>query len=451
MWTCRKCGKPVYFAERKTSMGYEWHPECLRCEECGKRLNPGQHAEHKGVPYCHVPCYSVLFGPTLFGHGSQVEAHTSFGKNPNPRQNISTVPRGHLEGKLRAYNQFFEGKSGIVQSRLRNGRLILEGSIRIYWGVNRMIRLKEEHDDRIPVRRRRSSLRLSRLSVNLRDRENSDGNICNGHAFSSFPKENGHEDATVRSADSSPQGEPEAMDGEEGGNPKNGDAAEIARSYSTLPNPGKRCLQELLAEADLPPPAFPEEANGFESVTLRSKNRSSRVKLRRRCSINGHFYNRETSVFTPAYASVTSVWVTSLVNAPEVINQLLDKFKVENSPQDFALYVVRDNGERRLMQDDEFPLLARVMLGPDEDVAKLFIMNRENTNEIPHEVAQYLNFSEVELLSFIQKFHEEEAREVEKIKSRYAIMRQRILARMLELKSIPVTFSSERNSDKSCK
>lgn len=352
---------------------------------------------------------------------------------------------------MRAYNQFFEGKSGIVQSRLRNGRLILEGSIRIYWGVNRMIRLKEEHDDRIPVRRRRSSLRLSRLSVNLRDRENSDGNICNGHTPSSPPKENGHEDATARSADSSPQGEPEAMDEEEGGNPKNGDAAEIGRSYSTLPNPGKRCLQELLAEADLPPPSFPEEANGFESVTLRSKNRSSRVKLRRRCSINGHFYNRETSVFTPAYASVTSVWVTSLVNAPEVINQLLDKFKVENSPQDFALYVVRDNGERRLMQDDEFPLLARVMLGPDEDVAKLFIMNRENTNEIPHEVAQYLNFSEVELLSFIQKFHEEEAREVEKIKSRYAIMRQRILARMLELKSIPVTISSERNSDKSCK
>ncbi|KAG0428019.1 hypothetical protein HPB47_024976 [Ixodes persulcatus] len=231
------------------------------------------------------------------------------------------------------------------------------------------------------------------------------------------------------------------MDGEEGGNPKNGDAAEIGRSYSTLPNPGKRCLQELLAEADLPPPSFLEEANGFESVTLRSKNRSSRIEKE----------GERTSVFTPAYASVTSVWVTSLVNAPEVINQLLDKFKVENSPQDFALYVVRDNGERRLMQDDEFPLLARVMLGPDEDVAKLFIMNRENTNEIPHEVAQYLNFSEVELLSFIQKFHEEEAREVEKIKSRYAIMRQRILARMLELKSIPVTFSSERNSDKSCK
>lgn len=39
---------PLHFlfsAERKQSLGYDWHPECLRCEECGKRLNPGQHAE----------------------------------------------------------------------------------------------------------------------------------------------------------------------------------------------------------------------------------------------------------------------------------------------------------------------------------------------------------------------------------------------------------------------
>jgi len=35
----------VYLAERMQSLGYDWHPECLRCEECSKRLNPGQHAE----------------------------------------------------------------------------------------------------------------------------------------------------------------------------------------------------------------------------------------------------------------------------------------------------------------------------------------------------------------------------------------------------------------------
>ena len=27
-----------------------------------------------------MPCYSALFGPKLFGHGSQVESHQSFGK-----------------------------------------------------------------------------------------------------------------------------------------------------------------------------------------------------------------------------------------------------------------------------------------------------------------------------------------------------------------------------------
>lgn len=58
------------------------------------------------------------------------------------------------------------------------------------------------------------------------------------------------------------------------------------------------------------------------------------------------YYDRlfQTSIFTPAYGSVTHVWVTSLVNTTEVVNMLLDKFKVENSPRDFALFIVRDNG-----------------------------------------------------------------------------------------------------------
>lgn len=425
-------------------MGYEWHPECLRCEECGKRLNPGQHAEHKGVPYCHVPCYSVLFGPTLFGHGSQVEAHTSFGKNTKDRQCISSVSRNHLEGKLKVYNQFYEGKSAIVQSRLRNGRLILEGSIRIYWGVNRVIRLKEDHDDRIPVRRRRTSLRLSRLAINSKNR----GHVQNGspEKEASTSLENGADNKSgapkMSTSSSDLFAEAQLSDPENSESQVNGSPSEIGRSYRTLPNPGKHSLSDLLGDSSVQPTQTSEDANGFEGVTLRSKARPSRVKLRRRCSINGHFYNRETSVFTPAYGSVTSVWVTSLVNAPEVINQLLDKFKVENSPRDFALYVVRDTGERRLMQDDEFPLLARVMLGPDETVAKLFIMNRENTNEIPYEVAQYLNFSEVELTTFIKKFHEEEDREMEKIKNKFKILRHRIQTRMQELKSIPVKFNT---------
>jgi Ras association domain-containing protein 2/4 len=103
MWKCHKCGKPVYFAERKQSLGYNWHPECLRCEECGKRLNPGQHAEHKGVPYCHVPCYGALFGPQLFGHGTRVESHKSFGLQKDTLKvgNGPSLLRSQLDSKLK--------------------------------------------------------------------------------------------------------------------------------------------------------------------------------------------------------------------------------------------------------------------------------------------------------------------------------------------------------------
>ena len=46
--------------------------------------------------------------------------------------------------------------------------------------------------------------------------------------------------------------------------------------------------------------------------------------------------------------------------------------------------------ERRLIGESEFPLLLRVRLGPREDIAKLFLMDKNKTQEINHDVAQYL-------------------------------------------------------------
>ncbi|CAH1965473.1 unnamed protein product [Acanthoscelides obtectus] len=56
-------------AERKFSLGKDWHSACLRCEKCNKTLAPGSHAEHEGKPYCHQPCYSAMFGPGGYGRG----------------------------------------------------------------------------------------------------------------------------------------------------------------------------------------------------------------------------------------------------------------------------------------------------------------------------------------------------------------------------------------------
>ncbi|XP_061699807.1 cysteine-rich protein 1 [Syngnathoides biaculeatus] len=66
---CPNCKKEVYFAEKVTSLGKDWHRPCLKCKKCGKTLSPGSHAEHEGEPYCHKPCYSAKFGPGGFGRG----------------------------------------------------------------------------------------------------------------------------------------------------------------------------------------------------------------------------------------------------------------------------------------------------------------------------------------------------------------------------------------------
>lgn len=77
-----------------------------------------------------------------------------------------------------------------------------------------------------------------------------------------------------------------------------------------------------------------------------------------------------------------SVWVTSLVSTQDVVNLLLEKYKVDSRPENFALFIIRDNGEQRRLKDDEYPLLVRIMLGPHEDVARLFLTDAYNTSEI---------------------------------------------------------------------
>ena len=72
------------------------------------------------------------------------------------------VFRSHLETKLKVFNQYYEGKSGGIRSREVNGRLILEGALRIYWGVRGVIHLKEDDDQRTVVTaRNRNSCRRS--------------------------------------------------------------------------------------------------------------------------------------------------------------------------------------------------------------------------------------------------------------------------------------------------
>ncbi|XP_063152753.1 cysteine-rich protein 1-like [Candoia aspera] len=78
---CPTCGKPVYFAERKRSLGKDYHPLCLKCHQCKRQLSPGQHAEYDDKPYC-THCYLQRFGP----RGARPSrSHSSFGASSSSR------------------------------------------------------------------------------------------------------------------------------------------------------------------------------------------------------------------------------------------------------------------------------------------------------------------------------------------------------------------------------
>ncbi|XP_046639435.1 ras association domain-containing protein 6-like [Daphnia pulicaria] len=467
MWSCHKCGKPVFFAERKQSMGYDWHPDCLKCEECGKILKPGQHAEHKGVSYCHVPCYGALFGPQLFGHGTRVESHKSFGKIEN--KSYGGITRTHLETTIKSYNHYHDvhGGSGGIKSREVNGRLVLEGVLRLYWGVQSAIQLKEDDDQRLPSngaeekitqRKVSSSLGYQNANMSSFDESDSDDDSLSENssvisAFSPAVNGSGYEKKVSLNSESNDVSKfntvPSKLDPKQLGRDELDELIQVEREwkdhekpYSTLPNkislsPSEVC-PTVIEESSSKASVVEDATSPTKSTALRRRpgRRFDKTKLRRRCSINGHYYNRETSVFTPPYGSTMSVWTTSLVNTQEVINMLLDKYRVECPASNFSLFVVKDNGERRRVKEDEYPLLLRVMQGPDESVAKLFLVESEGegSHEVSAAVAQFLRLSDFELQSILRLYCEEEEREVQSIKNKHRELKRRIKKRMQELK-----------------
>ncbi|XP_064619736.1 ras association domain-containing protein 2-like isoform X2 [Lineus longissimus] len=395
MSACSRCGKPVYFAERKTSLGKHWHRQCLRCDECGKVLNPGQHAEHKGLPFCHHPCYSALFGPRISGFGVPIVAYTNYGNRDvrtNGSYRMAGVDREEILNKLRAYNEHYEGKNGQLACKEVNNRLILEGLLRLRWGVTKEIHLKPKDD--IPAK---LSPRRSRKSYMLA--------IDNG--LDEIFDNNGHGDA----------GDEDDMD----------DAMQQLLKFS-------RQHQRRGSMEDVSPTKESKnEIKRFNTVCYRG-DRGNRNK-RKRFSINGHFYDHETSVFTPTHGTVTSVRVSSTTTTPEVIQVMLDKFKVEDDPEDFTLFIMKTDGGIIPLLDTDYPLFERLLLGPEEDEAKIYIMEKSAFSHVPQEVSQYVTLPEAVLHGFLDKFTGEEEKEVQKLKQKYATIREALGRRLSEIQT----------------
>ncbi|XP_013930456.1 PREDICTED: ras association domain-containing protein 2 isoform X4 [Thamnophis sirtalis] len=227
------------------------------------------------------------------------------------------ISKNELLLHLKTYNLYYEGQNLQLRHREEEGEFIVEGSLNISWGLCRPIRLQMQDDNQ--------RLRPPPSSSSWHSG-------CNLGTHGSVLKPTTLPDIQVTEAEPTSEGDPTEEKAED--NEFKDQLEETPQLMRTRSDVGVR-----------------------RRGNLRTPSDQRRIK-RHRFSINGHFYNHKTSVFTPAYGSVTNVRINSTMTTPQVLKLLLNKFKV----------------------------------------------------------AQYIKFEMPVLKSFIQKLEEEEDREVKKLK-----------------------------------
>ncbi|XP_051539301.1 ras association domain-containing protein 6-like isoform X3 [Myxocyprinus asiaticus] len=297
--------------------------------------------------------------------------------------------RAEFSSLLNTYNCFLNDKTHLKLNVCENaGQVTFEGILVISWGVKRPIRLKIQDEKQI------------------------------------FPNE-----SPVKSPDPiSPLGSKRGMTrwGEFDDLHHIDELEEVIQDGSKKPdNPTEEYTEYESKTLRLP---RPKSISGESSNLFRTMSDASLVKMRvkskktverqknrnHRFSINGHFYNHMTSIFTPSYGATTNVHINSKMTTHKVITQLLHKFKIENSPNEFALYCIHQSGEKKRLSSSDLPLWERLLQGPSNRIMKMFLMDADE-QEISLDVAQYLNLELPILRVILQKLEEQENQELQRI------------------------------------
>ncbi|KAG7322795.1 hypothetical protein KOW79_014141 [Hemibagrus wyckioides] len=306
-----------------------------------------------------------------------------------------TFSRARFLSLLNTYNCFLKDKTQLQLTVIENpaGQVALEGLLVISWGMKRPIRLKIQDEKQMVA------LDRSKSQEHSPDPISPLGNKRGMTRWGEFDNLN-HIDELEESA----------QDGSE--------TVDNAGDYRQYESQTLRLARhEPVAES---------------SVLFRSRSDASLVKKRvktkgaeerqsnrkHRFSINGHFYNYKTSIFTPSYGTTTNVRITSTMGTQEVIWRLLNKFKIENDPSEFALYCIHQSGERKKLGSSDLPLWERFLQGPSEDIMRVFLMDTDE-QEVSMDVAQYVNLELPILHRVLRKLHEEESKEVQRVVNKY--------------------------------
>ncbi|XP_007467628.1 PREDICTED: ras association domain-containing protein 6 isoform X2 [Lipotes vexillifer] len=269
------------------------------------------------------------------------------------------ITREQLNSLLKTYNIFYRNQKNlhILYGQTDDGKLIVEGTLDIFWGVKQPIQLKIQDEKQMP-----SFTVLKSPDVFSKRGMTRWGEFDDLYRISDL-------DRTQIPASGAT------------------DSQEDYLSYhsSTLKlhadeEPESPLLYRTMSEATL-------VRKRMKPLMMDRKD-----KQKHRASINGHFYNHE----------------------------------IENSAQDFALYIIFATGEQRRLKKTDIPLLHRLLQGPSKKNARIFLMDKD-AEEINSDVAQYINFHFSLLESILQRLNEEEKREIQRTITKFSTEKAIIL------------------------
>ncbi|XP_062430245.1 ras association domain-containing protein 6 [Rhea pennata] len=298
-----------------------------------------------------------------------------------------SITREQLSSLLKTYNSYYSDQENLQlsYSQTEGSKPFIEGILSIFWGIRHPIRLKIQDEKQIPS------------FVTLKSTENvglftSKRGMTRWGEFDNLHHISGE---TLNSAE---------------------EKSNLEKSYSCYESSTLKSKSKQEHDSATLPRALSNAA------VLRKRTKFPMIARTEvethRFSINGHFYNYETSVFTPAFGSETKIRINSHMRTREVIEQLLRKFKIENSPLEFALYIIHASGEKKQLRSGDIPLLHRLLQGPSEKIAQFFLMDR-NAEEVSSDVAQYIQFHLPFLESILHRLNEEEEQEIQQTIAKY--------------------------------
>ncbi|XP_076020000.1 ras association domain-containing protein 6 [Genypterus blacodes] len=340
-----------------------------------------------------------------------------------------TLSRGEFLTLLNTYNCFLKDQTQLHLSyyQSHDADVVVEGFLNIAWGVRRPIRLKIQDDKQIlpfaPAISADPVTPVSPVSP-LSDKRGMTrwGEYNDLHQIDEMAET--QQDTVLSSSYTGLSKRP---------------SVPVIYETTTL-RPARTKNPELEADSNLF--RCRSDASLVKRRRGRGKSAAQREQERQhRFSINGHFYNYKTSIFTPSFGTPTKVRISSSMTTNQVIEQLLRKFKIENVPQEFALYCVHQSGEKRKLNNSDHPLWERILQGPSDDIMKVFLMDRDE-DEVSSDVALYLNLELPILEQVLVELGEEEHREIQFVIDKYRYQ-HRLLSNVLSCKtSSPHTETS---------